>query len=1783
MTLDKNAFPYYDDFQIDKKYLQMLFTPGRAVQARELTQLQTILQNQIARFGSHVFKEGSMVIPGESAISTTYPFVKLEQQFNLTDINVVNFVNKKIIGLTSGASAIVLQGVEIEGLDPNTLYLKYDAGNSSQTFTGDISTGSSIVTDISINTLDRIKVGSIVSGTNIPPNSYIIEILSSSSIKLSAAATNTLNDINITAATADTFVDGEDIATVALENETIYNATLVSSSATGFGSSATIKRGIYFTKGYFAIVEDQTILLDKYSGSPSFNIGLTVIDSFVTEDDDATLNDPAGGTTNFNAPGAHRYKIELRLTKIELDDIPSENFIQLMLIKAGIIQILGNRTQYSELEKNLARRTFDESGDYTVRFFPMHIREHLDDGQGNGGVYTLSNGGDESKLVLAMEPGKAYIKGFEIETYATNYITIDKSRETNIITDFSVNFDIGNYVDVNNKTGMFNITANQIVNLRDATTYGGSTLGTARIRGQEFVTGTAGDPAAKYRLYLYDITMSGVNEFSNVRSIGTSATEYGDVVLESGEAFIHSGDLNTSIIQIPEYAIKEFSDVEYKVRRNFSNAMSGSSLTLTAGAGEIFDSFSILNYQVSILSASGTAIGNGYTNGDNIDLTAVGNSVVLGGSPIGKQVTITVPDISGSTIDGITTITKSNAVQKSKTLTNRTQTLSHSSIIQLDKSDVFEVVSITDNTTTEDVTLRYRLDNGQRDNFYTRGTLIFDTNYAPPVTTVTIVYKYFLHGTGDYFSVNSYDGVIDYVDVQHFTASTGRAYDLINCLDFRPRINDAGTGYTGPGGVLSELVIPLTAILVNYEFYLSRKDKLVMNPDGTFLALTGSSGITPTSPKESTNSMVLYNLVIPPYTFSVKDVSSQLVDNKRYTMRDIGKLESRINNLEYYTSLSLLEKATADLFIDDGIGNNRFKNGFIVDNFSTYSVGDVSQPDYRAALDTKRGILRPQFTKNNVGLSLDTALSSNYTKTGDLITLPYTTTSFISQLFASKTENINPYNVFSWIGTTSLAPASDDWYDTARAPDVVINDDSGFDALLASQNGNVVWNDWQTTWTGESTSVPAGPVVQKGQENSSRDSRVLAGLRKTFGRLPQESINIPSGGHNTGYAVGIYRDIVSTTVGETRLGLQTIAVTNVNNQTIDERVIDKSTVPFMRSKVVDFTCKGLRPNTTVYPFFDDILVSSFVVPSVLTTDRFGDVSGTFTIPNTDTLKFRTGAKIFRLIDRNDNNTILATASADALYTATGTLTTFQDTILSTRTAQLVTNSISESRTNVTSKLVEFRTPKIWVDPLAQTFLINKTGGVFLSKIDIFFFSKDVNDIPVRLQIRNTVGGFPGSNIIPFSEVVMKPSSVNISSDGSVSTSFVFDSPVYLHDNQEYCFVLLANSDKYRVFVSRLGELDILSGGLISSQPYAGVMFKSQNASTWTADQEQDIKFNIHRCVFDTGITGTTIFVNDELEPMQLSLDPFTTEDGLSIVTVDIPNHGLLTGEKTTIAGVISTQNGILAADFNGQHDVTVIDLDSISIDLGSGVVANKTGITGGLNVTATRNAIVDVTNINIQNIVLSDTSLNWGLETIPVGNVVETIFSGITMTNNLEFIDPRIVRSVDNELNPGSLFVRGLLSTNNDSISPVIDVSRSSAILVGNRINKILDSNQVAEGELLPSGGSAIAKYVTRKIVLNQSATGVKVFLSAIRPEPATIQVFIKYLSTQSEAIFDDLDYVLLPIIDYPGFDSSNLRDYSFELQDILPFNNFSIKVVMLSSDSSEVPLIKEFRVVATA
>ena len=452
-----NISPYFDDFDSAKNFYKVLFNPGRPVQARELTTLQSILQNQVEQFGSHLFKEGSLVIPGNIVYDGQFYAIKLNQTNYGVDIQnyINNFVGKKITGESSGVTATVQKVLLPDGEDIEyvTLYVKYLDSDNDFNFS-QFSDGESLVASENIT----YGVTTINSGTPF--------------------------------------------------------ASLISSGANAIGSSASINDGVYFIRGFFARVSKQTLILDEYSNTPSYRIGLKVDEEIITAKDDSSLYDNAKGFSNYAAPGADRFKISLTLIKKSLDDLNDTDFVELMRVDRGKIKKIEDKTNYNIIRDYLAQRTYDESGDYSVDEFKVTVHNSLNDRLGNDGIFfsdEKTEGGNtpsDDLMCVKVSPGKAYVRGYDISKVSTTILDIDKPRDTQTIKDISIPFEMGNILRVNNVSGTPKVkTTIELYNQRKSSTSAstGTKIGDARVYGFKVTDSAFSGSFTNYDLYLYDI------------------------------------------------------------------------------------------------------------------------------------------------------------------------------------------------------------------------------------------------------------------------------------------------------------------------------------------------------------------------------------------------------------------------------------------------------------------------------------------------------------------------------------------------------------------------------------------------------------------------------------------------------------------------------------------------------------------------------------------------------------------------------------------------------------------------------------------------------------------------------------------------------------------------------------------------------------------------------------------------------------------------------------------------------------------------------------------------------------------------------------------------------------------------------------------------------------------------------------------------------------------------------------------------------------------------------
>ena len=465
-----NVSPYFDDFDKDKNFYRVLFKPGSPVQARELSTLQSILQNQIEQFGTHFFKEGSKVIPGNLSYDNNFTCVQVEDAFLGIPVSLYSdqLVGLRITGARSGVTATIKKILSKIDSDRGnlTLYVKYE--KSGDDF-----------------------------------------------------ATETFSDGESLSANQD-IVYG---ASVIAANEPFANT--LAFGATAIGSAMSIGEGVYFVRGTFAQVQNETLILDQYSATPSFRIGFDVQENFISADEDPSLNDNASGFTNFAAPGADRLEINISLTKKALNDINDQNFIEIARVENGELQTFVNDTQYNLINDTLAARTFDESGDYYVKPFETFVKESLNDQIGNKGIYTSEqkttqgNTPSDDLLTVQVSPGLAYVRGYKIERISTAFIDVPKPRTTRTIEQEAVTYSTGNPLFVNNIFGSPSLgigTTATVALLDKRRGGGGAEIGLARLYDFKAQSGSFVNSKTQFESRLFDI-----KTFTNIK-VGTAIT-----------------------------------------------------------------------------------------------------------------------------------------------------------------------------------------------------------------------------------------------------------------------------------------------------------------------------------------------------------------------------------------------------------------------------------------------------------------------------------------------------------------------------------------------------------------------------------------------------------------------------------------------------------------------------------------------------------------------------------------------------------------------------------------------------------------------------------------------------------------------------------------------------------------------------------------------------------------------------------------------------------------------------------------------------------------------------------------------------------------------------------------------------------------------------------------------------------------------------------------------------------------------------------------------------------
>jgi len=1464
-----NNSPYFDDFNRDNEYYRVLFKPGLPVQSRELTTLQSILQNQIEQFGKHFFKEGSKIIPGNLTYDNEYYAVEIEPTSSGIDVGLYlnQLVGKQIRGLSSGVTATVRKVLSSADSErgTNTLYIQYRGSNSTNQSIREFSNAEQLV----CTSLIRFGLRSI------PANQPF--------------------------------------------------ATTISSNATSIASAMSVGDGVYFVRGTFVEIQNQTILLDQYSPNPSYRVGFDVVERIVTADEDPKLNDNAQGFSNYTAPGADRLKISLFLSKKPLESFEDKDFVEIARVEDGILQSFKKDTQYSLIRDELAKRTFDESGDYYIKPFDVFVKESLNDREGSRGVYLPSQKTDQGNtpsdnlLAVEISPGKAYVKGYDIEKIASSILDVPKARDTKQVKNLTVGINCGTDILLNNVYGsasigigttakvellsnrmvgssyhstgipigearVYDFNLNKVSYLNQATSFKISLFdievytqlelnSNISLNESDFIEGnrsgasgfvvsatsnsktvkltsTVGEfyrneqikingiinsriilKAIDYNINdvkalrssvgivtfsadtslskekslniqnssTYFITKTGSNSgiitaptrvFSGIVTSGdilsyrisglkvptfnvvTGISTDGDTINVSGvstianvcDGAVQAGTINNLVLSsplidegdnslttpLPHNNIKDvdITSSQIQIRKRFDNlTISSSSFTTpSAGTDLLFQPFTIDRYFISYddgtienltpdkfsISANKKTVtfkGLSKSTGKaDLLATLLKNKIRLKEKTLQKASTLVLTrsqlTSSKNSVDGLTfnriygtriqdqkislnvcdavellgvfeSDSNSNPDLPGCVLTSFTGPTANTSEVLIgekiigENSDAVAIIaekpslssvgfvylnnnvfSVGEKVTFENsgitalvsscskgdknITNYYSLSTGIQPTFYDYSYITRKKDSPIPSRRLKIVFNHFIveqSDNGDFFTASSYAES----DRKYLALETVLPKKQDSLIDIRPRVSDYslsssfspfdfdGRSFTSPGASISDPLSNDEYLILDYDYYLSRIDKVYIDKDGKFLHQKGSSELNPSAPKSLDEALELATLEIPAYTYSASDVVVSKTPHKRYRMSDIAKLEDRISNIEYYTQLSLLETETANLKITDASGLDRFKSGFFVDNFRSHESHDLSHPDFEASIDKTNGELRPSHYTTAIDLLVGSESligigstanpdvdanfindidGSNIKKSGRILTLNYTEVPVVTQRYASRVENVNPFLIVFYQGTLELSPQSDVWIDQKRIsalnPQLTkFYDDTIKELGVNPQTGfaPTEWGSWETYWSSTKVTntreVPGSRLTSTSTLEWANGWTSRPSAEQSVDLMTQNGILLPisnntfvadgqrSGETDIRTTTALIETTNTTTTKQSRDGIQTQVTPSIETVNLGDRIVSRDIIPYMRSRNIEFRISRLKPSTRFYVFFDGIDVTKYCTPKFI--------------------------------------------------------------------------------------------------------------------------------------------------------------------------------------------------------------------------------------------------------------------------------------------------------------------------------------------------------------------------------------------------------------------------------------------------------------------------------------------------------------------------------------------------------------------------------------------------------
>ena len=1249
LNTNLNQPNYFNDFSSNNDYYYYLYKPETAVQVRELNGQQSVMYDQIKKFGDNIFTSGTIISGCSITMHNNLSYVKLQDNYaNGFSLNVTALQGYTAVS-NSGLIAYIFdtqQGYVLNAPNLNTLFIKYL--NSS--------------TNTTIKLFQNDEVLTIYNSANISVGQVTV---------------------------ANTISSG-------------------SSNTTGLGYALSVDNGVIYQKGMFLNVNQQTLIINAYSNFvDGVSVGFNSLEQIVTVYQDPTLYDNSQGVPNPTAPGADRLQITPQLVSINSNTINGNNFFSIVDFVGGSPSIVNQDTSYSVIGQKIAQVSSDTNGDFVINPFNTRtLQLYL----ANGNIDTQNMKLEIDRGLAYIDGNRIQVTGKllgvlakGVDTGQVNSAILTAQYGSYVIVqDVAGTFDPTIietvYLQSANAFGVSNGIVKGVAVASIAAP--GTTIGNASLIMISYYQGIPNTPTGQYLAYLFNIQMSGANSFSSVMSLyANTGTNIGVADIQRGTSSTTSlYNTNTSLLIYPMNSnavstLKTSSnaiDTQYIFKTSTGvNFPTGGTVTVTIPTHS--GGTNQLPYGVGVLPTTSlndfTVIATANAHSSNIagsaNATAASNAATGPTTSLYAGALISFANASSSEIKEVATIVSPTSYTTTVPFTNswlnanvyfsyisgeriplfamnanvnilssssfsinlnetlnttmtanvfynvlRTQAVPRKKSLQtscwacidcsnnaggiigpwcLGFPDIFNVNEVyvgTNFSTSNPTSNNWSLNNGQSDLSYNLGYL---NNRGMTLTTssrILVNFSCFLQdlsvGEG-FYSVDSYPvgtgaNTIYLQDIPlYYSTKAQQSYDLRNCVDFRVYVantiqlissiaNIPTTGNTliyNPNTAITYQTTNMTLpradsqFETSYQYYMGRYDTIGLSNTATILTTRGTPSTNPVPPGDLSNGLTLGTVYIPPFPSITPDVidtnmrngypqtSITLKNNRRYTMSDIAFLDSEIQQLQYYTSLSVLEASAKNLLLTNANGTNRFQNGILADPMQDFSIANTADPTFNIAIDAINDVARPVVNAVPVQLNYVIVTGDNVelSSDGSLITLDYTPTiGYISQPFCSNTRNPSCDSLYTWSGRCRLAFEGHWCPDLDHAP-----------LITSFWPGYSNWFDCPNPW------------------------------QTAFGWWKENDF------YNISYNGTYNQDITAGSLSPHGNGLITYGTPSANNICyVDNNPIIQ---PYCRANMIKFNCYGLKPNTRYYPYLDDDMIAQYCIQ----TDEEFNILNTFNL------------------------------------------------------------------------------------------------------------------------------------------------------------------------------------------------------------------------------------------------------------------------------------------------------------------------------------------------------------------------------------------------------------------------------------------------------------------------------------------------------------------------------------------------------------------------------------------